>query len=81
MLYDRLHAQPIDASAFLLRQMLTLAKSPIGGGAFVQGGLITPIALYLGHKASGWLKKKNGTILCCIKDEEDELPHMSKCPY
>ncbi|KNA23895.1 hypothetical protein SOVF_020210 [Spinacia oleracea] len=59
MLYHMLHAQPIDAGAFLVRQMQTLANTTTGGGVFVQGGLITPIALYLGHAS---LLKRDGAI-------------------
>ena len=54
-----LYAQPIDAGAFLVRQMQTLANTTTGGGVFVQGGLITPIALYLGHAS---LLKRDGAI-------------------
>ncbi|KAL2941179.1 Histone-lysine N-methyltransferase SETD2 [Bienertia sinuspersici] len=50
MLDRMLHAQPIDTGAFLIKQMRDLAYKSTTSGAIVLGGLITPIALYLGHR-------------------------------
>ncbi|KAL2894718.1 DNA polymerase III PolC-type [Bienertia sinuspersici] len=49
MLEHMLHAKPIDIGAFLIRQMLSNVKKETTSGAIVLGGLITPIALHLGH--------------------------------
>uniref|UniRef100_A0A803LA75 Arabidopsis retrotransposon Orf1 C-terminal domain-containing protein n=2 Tax=Chenopodium quinoa TaxID=63459 RepID=A0A803LA75_CHEQI len=50
MLDRMLHGQPINTGAFLIKQMRDLANKTTTSGAIVLGGLITPIALYLGHK-------------------------------
>uniref|UniRef100_A0A803L4U2 Arabidopsis retrotransposon Orf1 C-terminal domain-containing protein n=1 Tax=Chenopodium quinoa TaxID=63459 RepID=A0A803L4U2_CHEQI len=47
---NKLYAKPIDVGAFLIRQMKSIANKQTTKGAIVVGGLITPIALYLGHK-------------------------------
>uniref|UniRef100_A0A803MXX0 Arabidopsis retrotransposon Orf1 C-terminal domain-containing protein n=1 Tax=Chenopodium quinoa TaxID=63459 RepID=A0A803MXX0_CHEQI len=95
MIYQMLHAQPTDTGAFLIKQMKELANTTTKKGAIVLGGLITPIALHLGHKERlmkeesiegtdcidipacslmGWIRKKDGTTLWCIRNDEDELP-------
>uniref|UniRef100_A0A803N511 Arabidopsis retrotransposon Orf1 C-terminal domain-containing protein n=1 Tax=Chenopodium quinoa TaxID=63459 RepID=A0A803N511_CHEQI len=50
MLDRMLHGQPINTGAFLIKQMRDLANKTTTSGAIVLGGLITPIAFYLGHK-------------------------------
>uniref|UniRef100_A0A803NB29 Uncharacterized protein n=1 Tax=Chenopodium quinoa TaxID=63459 RepID=A0A803NB29_CHEQI len=49
MIYQMLHAQPFDTGAFLIKKMKELANTTTKKGAIILGGLITPIALHLGH--------------------------------
>ncbi|KMS98576.1 hypothetical protein BVRB_4g092630 [Beta vulgaris subsp. vulgaris] len=95
MIYQMLHALPIDTGAFFIKQMKELATTTTKKGAIVLGGLITPIALHLGHKERllkeesivgsdcidipacslmGWIRRREGTTLWCIQNDEDELP-------
>ncbi|KAL2929795.1 DNA-directed RNA polymerase subunit beta [Bienertia sinuspersici] len=91
MLYHMLHATPIDTGAFLIHLLQSMANNVNTGGKIVQGGFITRIATYLGHREQlirdgfvdgtdavdvppSWFKKKDGTTLWRIQNDEDELP-------
>ncbi|KAL2937588.1 DNA-directed RNA polymerase subunit beta [Bienertia sinuspersici] len=50
MLHHMLHATPIDRGAFLIHQLQSTANNVNTGGKIVQGGFITRIATYLGHR-------------------------------
>ncbi|KAL2895250.1 Thiazole synthase [Bienertia sinuspersici] len=91
MLHHMLHATPIDTGAFLIHQLQSTANNVNTGGKIVQGGFITRIATYLGHREQlirdgfvdgtdavevppSWFKKKDGTTLWRIQNDEDEIP-------
>ncbi|KAL2929180.1 DNA-directed RNA polymerase subunit beta [Bienertia sinuspersici] len=91
MLHHMLHATPIDTGAFFIHQLQSTANNVNTGGKIVQGGFITRIATYLGHREQlirdgfidgtdavevppSWFKKKDGTTLWRIQNDEDEIP-------
>ncbi|KAL2925981.1 Very-long-chain 3-oxoacyl-CoA reductase [Bienertia sinuspersici] len=49
-IHHMLQAREIDTVAFLIKQMKTLANRSDTGGAIVQGGYVTLIALSLGYR-------------------------------
>ncbi|KAL2931749.1 Fe/S biogenesis protein NfuA, partial [Bienertia sinuspersici] len=79
-IHHMLQAREIDTGAFLIKQMKTLANRSDTGGAIVQGGYVTLIALSLGYRellladgnVLGTIKEKEGTILWCIRVEVDD---------
>ncbi|KAL2944249.1 DNA-directed RNA polymerase subunit beta [Bienertia sinuspersici] len=73
MLHHMLHATPIDTGAFLIHQLQSTANNVNTGGKIVQGGFITRIATYLGHRNNLYVMK-DGTTLWRIQNDEDEIP-------